>query len=275
MVTTKNVPDISPTVPEIIAPAVTEAHTTIVLAQNGLNIEKPLIAAFPQNVVLSGVSLIGATETQRGSIVHDDHDELIIGPFDNPNIPPEAGTAAAKKFVDVYNASGKVDCVFNANVGYIRWRKLVYNACYNSVCTITRMDTSRMRIAKHPIENVIRPLMWEIWHTAKAAGYQLADDQVEKTVVADPFDTFFKPSMQQDIEKVCTVPPVRASLSDRFSKGNFIEFENIVGEPMREAERLGVPTPNLKLIYGLLKTLQWKTQEQKGLITLPPIADLK
>jgi ketopantoate reductase len=49
-------------------------------------------------------------------------------------------------------------------------------------------------------------------------------------------------------------------------QGNYIEFENIVGEPMREAEKLGVSTPVLKIIYGILKGLQWKTMEAKGLV---------
>lgn len=49
-------------------------------------------------------------------------------------------------------------------------------------------------------------------------------------------------------------------------QGNYIEFENIVGEPMREAEKLGVPTPTLRTIYGFLKGLQWKTMEAKGLV---------
>jgi hypothetical protein len=38
---------------------------------------------------------------------------------------------------------------------------------------------------------------------------------------------------------------------------------------MREAERLHVPVPGLKVVYGMLKTLQWKTKEAKGLVTLP------
>ena len=101
-VATKNIADVHPTVSEIIAPAVTAGHTTIALIQNGLNIEKPLIAAFPKNVILSGVSLIGATETKPGSILHDDHDHLIIGPFTNPNIPRDIQLTATKKFVEIY-----------------------------------------------------------------------------------------------------------------------------------------------------------------------------
>jgi ketopantoate reductase len=49
-------------------------------------------------------------------------------------------------------------------------------------------------------------------------------------------------------------------------QGNYIEFENIVGEPLREAEKLGISTPILRMAYGMLKALQTKTKEAKGLI---------
>ena len=48
-----------------------------------------------------------------------------------------------------------------------------------------------------------------------------------------------------------------------------MEFENIVGEPLREAERLAVPAPNLKMIYGLLRILQTNIKEAKGLLRFP------
>jgi 2-dehydropantoate 2-reductase len=202
VVTTKNIADVHPTVAEIIAPAVTPGYTTIMLLQNGLNIEKPLLKAFPTNAVLSGVSLIGATETQPGSILHDDRDRLIVGAFENHDIPRNTNIAAAKQFVEIYNASGKVQCTYDEDVGFVRWRKLIYNASYNSVCAIARMDTARMRIFQSPIDDVIRPIMWEVWNIAKAAGHQLPQDIVETMINADPDDTYFKPSMQQDIEKV-------------------------------------------------------------------------
>ena len=99
VVTTKNIADVSPTVTEIIAPAVTAGHTTIVLLQNGLNIEKPVLVAFPMNPVLSGVSLIGAAETSPGVILHDDRDRLIIGAFTNPNLPLSTSITSAQMFV--------------------------------------------------------------------------------------------------------------------------------------------------------------------------------
>lgn len=57
------------------------------------------------------------------------------------------------------------------------------------------------------------------------------------------------------------------------SQGNYIEFENLVGEPLREAERLGVPAPQLKIVYGMCKILQLRVMEQKGVVKLPPKDD--
>ncbi|KAK3376475.1 ketopantoate reductase PanE/ApbA-domain-containing protein [Lasiosphaeria ovina] len=256
VVTTKNIADVSPTVAEIIAPAVTPGHTAITLLQNGLNIEKPIIAAFPQNPVVSGISFIGATEGPLGTIKHDDHDTLVVGPFTNPNIPAGVSEAAAKQFVNAYSCAG-VDCVLEPDVRFWRWRKLLYNSSYNTVATILRMDTSRMRVSEHVIDNLIRPVMHEIRATAKAAaGVDLPEELIERMITIDTFEAFFKPSMLQDMEK-----------------GNYIEFENIAGEPLREAERAGVPTPTLKVIYELLKGLQWQTKEAKGLIRMPLKSD--
>jgi ketopantoate reductase len=47
IVATKNIPDVKPTVIDIIEQAVTPGKTSILLLQNGLNIEKPIITRFP------------------------------------------------------------------------------------------------------------------------------------------------------------------------------------------------------------------------------------
>ncbi|OQV00606.1 hypothetical protein CLAIMM_06083 [Cladophialophora immunda] len=254
VVTTKNVPDVPPTVAEVVSPAVTPGHTVIVLVQNGLNIERPMQTKFPTNIVLSGVSHIGAKETTHGHILHNDPDRLFIGFFPHPAIPQEQGEAAAKRFVDIYNASGRVACNFDDTVTWRRWRKLMYNASYNPVCAITQMDTSRLRLARSPIDGLIRPLMKEIVAAAKANGIDLPSDRIDAIVNAEDIGLYFEPSMQQDV-----------------AKGNLTEYEIIVGEPLRSAARNGVETPTLKMVYELMQAIQWRTKEKKGLIRdLPP-----
>jgi ketopantoate reductase len=48
-------------------------------------------------------------------------------------------------------------------------------------------------------------------------------------------------------------------------KGNLMEIESIVGEPLREGEKLGIAMPTLRVVYGIMKGLQLKIRQEKGL----------
>lgn len=254
--TTKNNPDIPPTLVDLIKPAITPGHSVIVLVQNGLNIEKPLLEAFPDNICLSGVSLMGADELSPGNILQNDVDRLYIGEFVSKTIDKEKQTAAAKEFVRIYSASGKVQCSYQPDVTFVRWRKLMYNAVWNPICALTDLDTSRFRLASDetdpasPLNLLIRPAMNEIRTAAKAAaGVELPESLVEDMVECDPIEIFCAPSMLQDRRKQ-----------------RFLEFENLVGEALREGEKAGASMPILRTIYGLCKAIQWRTKETSGMV---------
>ncbi|KAF2115341.1 ketopantoate reductase PanE/ApbA C terminal-domain-containing protein [Lophiotrema nucula] len=256
---TKNYPDVPPSIAELVSPALpsSNTHTTLVLIQNGLNIEKPFLASHPTTPVLSGVSLIGSAEPQPGVIVQDDRDRLLIGAFDNPNIPKELGQEKAKEFVKIYSAGGKAECVYSEDVLHDRWRKLVYNACLNPICAITGLDSGRLRLADGAVEGLVRPAMREIVEAAKAKGVELnpkeRDDVVEFMIEVDALELYLQPSMQADV-----------------GKGNYIEFENLLGEPLREGKAAGVPMPTLEVLYQIAKAVQWRTKEARGLVKIPP-----
>lgn len=202
IVATKNIPDVRPTVLDIIEPAVTPETTTVVLLQNGLNIEQPIIERFPTNVVLSGVSIISATEQPHGVIKHEFTDSAKIGPFPAVKVAAEVSEAKARRLVEMYNACGKVDWNYDDNVAFTRWRKLVYNSSFNSVSAILHMDVARMRMSRHVIDDLVRPAMLEIIATAKAAGIQLPEGIDDFMILMDPADEHFMPSMGQDAVKV-------------------------------------------------------------------------
>ncbi|KAI0477079.1 putative 2-dehydropantoate 2-reductase [Xylariaceae sp. FL0804] len=249
LVTTKNVPEIPPLVADVIAPAVTPGLTAIVLSQNGLNIERPVVPRFPSNPVISSVSRIGATEVAHGVVLHDDADSQTIGAFDCPGVvPAAAAAAAARRYVAVYNPDGKLDIAYDADVARTRWRKLLYNASYNSVAAVLRTDTPRMRMSRSIIDELVRPVMLEVKAAAAATGNLLPDGVEEAVIRADPTGTAFRPSMLQDVDK-----------------GNFIEVENIVGEPLREGEARGVDMPHLRTLYALLRALQLQIRETRGM----------
>lgn len=200
--TTKNVSDVSPSLLDLIKPAVTPGYSTIALIQNGLNIEKPFIDAFPENIVLSGVSFCGSHEVKTGEIVHDDNDKVFIGAFDNPGVDREIQEKAARDFVKIYGAGGKCFPEYDANVGWTRWRKLLYNACLNSICAITDLDTGRIQIADGAVVALVRPAMEEIRAGARACGHDLPENLVDFMIRKDPITMYNPPSMQVDLRKV-------------------------------------------------------------------------
>ena len=202
IVATKNVPDVRPSVLDLIEPAVTPTETTIVLLQNGLHIEKPIIERFPGNVVWSGVSIISASEPSHGVIIHELDDICKVGPFDALEVPAATAEAEARRLVTMYNACGKVKWQFDDNVSFTRWRKLIYNSSFNSVSAILKMGVVRMRMTRHIIDDLVRPAMLEIVATAKAAGIELPDGVDDFFIHLDPADEDFMPSMGQDSIKV-------------------------------------------------------------------------
>ncbi|PYH47876.1 ketopantoate reductase family protein [Aspergillus saccharolyticus JOP 1030-1] len=257
VVTTKNYADIPPSVAELIHPAVTPGHTRILLLQNGLNIHKPLRAAFPTNILLSGVSFCGSHQVAPGRIIHEDDDELYIGAFRNPALAAEVEDAAAQEFVRIYGAGGNCQPQFQPDVAFSRWRKLLYNACLNPICAITDLDTGRIQLAEGAVAELVRPAMREIQAAASAcAGVELPDETLEKMITLDPVTMYNPPSMQVDVRS-----------------GRFTEFENLVGEAVREGRANGVSMPTLTVLYGILKAMQWRTKERRGLVTVPAAED--
>ena len=56
------------------------------------------------------------------------------------------------------------------------------------------------------LDGLVRPAMREIIAAAKAvANVELDDDVVEKVINTDPMECWAKPSMQQDLDRVCSV----------------------------------------------------------------------
>ena len=197
----KNIQDIKPSITDIIRQAITLGKTAIVLVQNGLNIEKPIVEAFPTNPVLSGVTFIGSHEPSPGVIEHTFKDIMLIGSFDNPNIDQTTGQAAAQDFATRYSAGRRTDCTYVEDANRSRWEKLLYNGTLNPICAVMRTDTSSLRLS-NSIEGLVRPAMEEIRAAATAKGYELPQSAVQKMIDIDSMDLFFKPSMCVDAIKV-------------------------------------------------------------------------
>lgn len=236
VVTLKTIPEIND-VADIIAPAVTPGHTAIILMQNGIYIEPPIIGAFPSNVVLSGTSYIGAHE-RNGHIVHDDPDRCHLGAFHNPHLDSKHEREKLEDFAACYNECKSVKVMVVDDILHYRWRNLLWNGIYNPMCAITQLDSAAIRQygGEH---SLIRPGMMEILAIAKADGYDLGEGIVDEMVDITPMELAFRPSMLVDVDK-----------------GNPVEVEVILGNALHVARDKGVSTPILDNTYRFLKLIQ-------------------
>ncbi|KGO44677.1 Ketopantoate reductase ApbA/PanE, C-terminal [Penicillium expansum] len=235
MVTMKKIPEIS-NISAVIKPAITPGYTTIVLIQNGICIKQPIIDAFPSNVVLSGVSYIGAHE-RNGRILHDEHDHMNLGVFHNQALDVKIEQEKLHDFATIYSANRAVSVDIAGDFQFYRWRSVSWNGAFNSMCAITQLDSADIRYLGGEY-SLLRPGMAEMAAIAKADSYDLWPDIVDFMINFTGLELSFRPSMLVDVDK-----------------GNPIEVEVILGNVLRVARKLDVLTPILDNTCRFLKLI--------------------
>lgn len=136
-----------------------------------------------------------------------------IGYFPGQKVAMSRAEAEARQFIQLYSACGEVDCQYDEDVLFTRWRKLIYNSSYNVVAAILGMDVVRMRMSRHVIDDLVLPAMREIKATAKAAGVDLPDGIESFFITIDSHEGWFMPSMGQDVLKASEWSPIKTQPS--------------------------------------------------------------
>jgi 2-dehydropantoate 2-reductase len=229
MVCTKVLPTID--VAAVIRPFVDD-HTAIVLLQNGIDIESPVVEAFPKNEILSGLAFVCCERRSPGEIHHTDYGRLVIGLY------PGGKSASATRLVELFRSVG-VPAEVTDDVKTARWAKLVWNAPFNPISVLAGGCTTDKMVGTSLIESLVRAVMGEVVALAQADGCPLSasiiDDHINSTKAMKPYKT----SMLNDWEA-----------------GRPIEVEAILGNAVRKAKQLGVQIPHLKTLYALLSTAE-------------------
>ncbi|KXH66995.1 hypothetical protein CSAL01_07700 [Colletotrichum salicis] len=171
-------------------------------------------------------------------MLHNDPDILQLAYWPNPKFTDEDQSNACSTFAQMYN-NGGAKCSVQKDISWFRWRKLIWNASFNTVCAITGFDSGAIQDAGG-LDILVRPAMRDVVAVAQAAGHVFPDEIPDNIVEFTPKEARLKPSMQIDA--------VRQKL---------MEIEVILGNPIRTAKKLGVPVPTLVYLYALLQTKQW------------------
>lgn len=199
----------------------------IILIQNGIGIEEPYRAAFPENPIISGVAYITVSQPSPSHILHvGDFIRLVFGLFDRPTT---ANKEKMNYFVELFN-SVQFPAEANDDIQTERWNKLAWNGSYNVICAITGLDTATYLGTSPEAVELIREVIHEIARTANATGAQLDEEKLANKY----------------IDWTYTGPPIIPSMLQDAKNGVPMEIEVLCGNIWRIAEKLGVETPHIK-----------------------------
>lgn len=202
--------------------------SSIVLIENGLDIEPAVAEALPDHPLISALAFIAVSRSAPGVIEHRAYGQLTLGAW------PRGVNAEARALAALFEAGGvQVKC--SESIVRERWAKSLWNTPINSISvladgtdTVTLLDTPGG-------EALVRAAMAEVMSVAAADGYPLPEDAVERNITATR-----------------RMPAYRNSMALDYRAGRALEIEAILGHVVARAQALDVDVPRLHTLYILI-----------------------
>jgi 2-dehydropantoate 2-reductase len=205
--------------------------TAIVTLQNGVESDEILAARFGAARVYPAVVYVGATVERPGVVSHVAAGTIEVG------VRSGSDPARLDWIRDALAASGQPVRISD-DVQRERWRKLVWNAGFNTVSAVTGRSPGELLVIPET-RALIVGVMNEVVAVARAQGIALTEsvvgDQITWTERAGAIRT--------------------STMVDR-ERGREMEIDALIGVIVRKGRERGVATPYCEALVALLTALQ-------------------
>jgi 2-dehydropantoate 2-reductase len=237
--------------PKLLPPLV-GPQTAVATLQNGLGNTEQLARLFSPEQILSGLCFVCLNRVEPGVIHHLEYGMIMLGEFQCRAGPRTHGLAA------MFHDAG-VPCKVTDNLARAQWEKLVWNIPFNGLGvagaagydalaqlpsanshlpSVGPVLTTDKLLADPRWEKLLRDLMLEVIAAAGALGFEIPVSYAE-----------------EQIERTRTMGAYRASTLIDFERHQPLELEGMFLEPLRRAQKAGVPTPRLAVLCEVLQQL--------------------
>ncbi len=213
-------------------------ETTIILLQNGIEIEADIARAFPENEIISGLAFVCCGKTGPAEFRHLDYGQLKLGNY------PGGLSDKARSLGEMFQ-SVDVPVDLSEDVVLARWWKLVWNAPFNPISVLAGGATTAEMLANPPTFDLIRKVMTDVATLAASSGKALPDDIVETM-----------------LEMTRSMKPYKTSMLLDAEARRPLEVEAILGNAVRIARDMNTAVPHIETLYGLLSLFD---QQNRGL----------
>lgn len=214
------------------------SHPPLVLIQNGIGIEEEIVAAFPDNPVISCIAYIGASRSEINHIHHSGAGRLIAGEVNR------SSGGKLKKLAELFRAGG-VECEISRNIALERWRKLLWNLPFNPLSVLGGGLNTRELCDGGEVESLCSKLMDEVIEVANACQVPLtramADEQLEYTR---------------------NFPAYKTSMLQDFEAGRPLEVDAVIGNFVAIARRCRINVPAAETCATVLRMADRKNREK-------------
>lgn len=214
-----------------LLPPLLGANTVVLTLQNGLGVEEPLAEVVGAERVLGAICYIASVRTAPGVVNCTFPGLMEIGEFGRPVQP------RTKKVAALFQRAG-VKTGVHDNLEAQRWHKLVWNVPFNGLAIAAGGITTDVIMADEGLRTLARRLMEEIVEAAAKFGHAIPRSFVDL-----------------QFERTAKIGGYRPSSLIDFENGRDVEVEEIWGEPVRRARKIGAAVPRLEMLYALLKQL--------------------
>jgi 2-dehydropantoate 2-reductase len=233
--------------PKLLPPLV-GPQTAVVTLQNGLGNAEQLARLFPPEQILNGLCFVCLNRVEPGVIHHLKYGTIVLGEFQRQPGP------RVQKLAEMFR-DATVPCKVTDNLAQAQWEKLVWNIPFNglgvagaagyealvtqpSALNLQPVLTTDKLLANPRWKQLLRDLMLEVIAAAGALGFEIPLSYAE-----------------EQIERTRTMGAYKASTLLDFELGRPLELESMFLEPLRRAQKAGVPVPRLAALCQVLQRL--------------------
>ncbi|MCB1176716.1 MAG: 2-dehydropantoate 2-reductase, partial [Leptospiraceae bacterium] len=207
--------------------------SSILVLQNGINIEEYLSKFFPKNPIMGGLAFTCINREKKGNINHLDYGLIKIGAL-NSNY-----NSLTKRVVELFLSAG-IETSYSTNLRRARYEKLLWNVPFNTLSVICYLLTDGLISSKYS-KKLSEELMKEVKFLAESEGIKIKNKDIHSM-----------------IDKTEKMKPYKTSMYLDYLNKNPLETDVILGELLKISKKQKVDIPRIETVYLILKRLEEK-----------------
>lgn len=141
-------------------------------------------------------------------------------------------------------ATGKTVFQVVPNIQVQRWEKVVWNAVWNPLTTLTLMDSHAWLASSDSAIPMTKKLMKEVIDVARA---------LEVPIEYSLIDRLF--------ERIRGLAPITSSMRTDYENGRYMEVDVILGYPVKKGKELGLDVTTIDTLYVILTAINKRLAE--------------